>query len=203
MEVRLKMDGALSQAEINALLSGVDGGNMKRSVVVTAYGHGKVIDRIAVSTFENSSANSYRDDQNENAKTYCGMINALEFSGDKWVIARLIPENSPVYLSDLLHSESFLDLILILDNRSLQKVFREVDNQELAKALKKCTEAVMEKCFKNMSSRASKMLKEDMEYMGPVRQKDVEEAHKRILSIIRHLEDTGEIVIRSEKEEAV
>ena len=187
------MDGALSQEEIDALLTGVDG--MKRSIVVTTYGHGKKIDRIAVSTFESSSVNSYRDDQTENAKTYCAMINALEFSGDKWVFARLVSENVPFYLRDLLANESFTEMILALDDRSLQKVFREVDSQELVKALKKCTEAVMEKCFKNMSSRASKMLKEDMEYMGPVRLNDVEEAQKKILCIIRDLEDTGQIVI--------
>ena len=187
------MDGALSQEEIDALLTGVD--NMKRSVVVTAYGHDKVIDQIAVSTFESSSMNSYRDDQNENANTYCAMINALELNDGKWVLAKLVSENTPFSPWDLLPGGSFSEMILALNDRSLQKVFRELDSLKLAKALKKCSEPVLEKAFKNMSSRASKTLKEDMEYMGAVRLKDIEEAQEKILSVIRHLENTGEIVL--------
>jgi len=72
---------------------------------------------------------------------------------------------------------------------------REVDSQELAKALKSVDSEVQDKIFKNMSKRAASMLKEDMEYMGPVRLKDVEESQQKIVSIIRHLEDTGEIVV--------
>ncbi|MCL2758863.1 MAG: flagellar motor switch protein FliG, partial [Treponema sp.] len=68
-------------------------------------------------------------------------------------------------------------------------------SQELAKALKSVDSEVQDKIFKNMSKRAASMLKEDMEYMGPVRLKDVEEAQQKIVSIIRHLEDTGEIVV--------
>ena len=85
--------------------------------------------------------------------------------------------------------------IVMLDDRSIQKVMREVDSQELAKALKSVDTEVQDKIFRNMSKRAASMLKEDMEYMGPVRLKDVEEAQQKIVSIIRHLEDTGEIVI--------
>jgi flagellar motor switch protein FliG len=81
---------------------------------------------------------------------------------------------------------------------------REVDSQELAKALKSVDTEVQDKIFKNMSKRAASMLKEDMEYMGPVRLKDVEEAQQKIVSIIRHLEDTGEIVVaRSGEDEMV
>jgi flagellar motor switch protein FliG len=85
--------------------------------------------------------------------------------------------------------------IVLLDDRSIQKVMREVDSQELAKALKSVDTEVQDKIFRNMSKRAAGMLKEDMEYMGPVRLKDVEESQQKIVSIIRHLEDTGEIVI--------
>jgi flagellar motor switch protein FliG len=81
---------------------------------------------------------------------------------------------------------------------------REVDSQELAKALKSVDSEVQDKIFKNMSKRAATMLKEDMEYMGPVRLKDVEEAQQKVVSIIRHLEDNGEIVIaRSGEDEMV
>jgi len=85
--------------------------------------------------------------------------------------------------------------IVMLDDRAIQKVLREVDSQELAKALKSVDSEVQDKIYKNMSKRAAGMLKEDMEYMGPVRLKDVEEAQQKIVSIIRHLEDTGEIVV--------
>jgi flagellar motor switch protein FliG len=81
---------------------------------------------------------------------------------------------------------------------------REVDSQELAKALKSVDTEVQDKIFRNMSKRAAGMLKEDMEYMGPIRLKDVEEAQQKIVSIIRHLEDTGEIVVaRSGEDELV
>jgi len=85
--------------------------------------------------------------------------------------------------------------IVMLDDRSIQKVMREVDSTELAKALKSVDTEVQDKIFRNMSKRAASMLKEDMEFMGPVRLKDVEEAQQKIVSIIRHLEDTGEIVV--------
>ena len=91
--------------------------------------------------------------------------------------------------------DNFSEMILCLDDRSVLKILREIDNQELVKALKGCSKTVMEKVTKNFSSRAFQMLKEDMEYMGPIRLRDVEKSQEKILSIIKHLEDTGEIVI--------
>ena len=94
--------------------------------------------------------------------------------------------------------------IVMLDDRAIQKVLREVDTQELAKALKSVDTEVQDKIFRNMSKRAASMLKEDMEYMGPVRLKDVEESQQKIVSVIRRLEDSGEIVIaRSADDEMV
>ena len=74
-------------------------------------------------------------------------------------------------------------------------MLREVENNELAIALKNANDEVQEVIFNNMSSRLSDMIKEDMEYMGPVRVKDVEEAQQKIVNVIRKLEDSGEIVI--------
>ena len=74
-------------------------------------------------------------------------------------------------------------------------MLREVDNNELAVALKSTNEEVQEVIFNNMSKRLAVMIREDMEYMGPVRMKDVEEAQQKIVNIIRKLEDTGEIII--------
>ena len=88
----------------------------------------------------------------------------------------------------------FEDIVMIGD-RDIQKVLREVDGQQLAKALKSVDTEVQDKIFRNMSKRQASMLKEDMEYMGPVRLKDVEEAQQKVVSVIRRLEDSGEIVI--------
>ena len=85
--------------------------------------------------------------------------------------------------------------ILVLDNRSIQTVLREVDNNELAIALKNANEEVQNAIFSNLSSRLATMIREDMEFMGPVRLKDVEDAQQKIVNIIRKLEDSGEIVI--------
>ena len=84
---------------------------------------------------------------------------------------------------------------MLLDNRSIQTVLREVDNNELAIALKNANEDVKELIFNNLSSRLAQMIREDMEFMGPVKLKDVEDAQQKIVNIIRKLEDAGEIVI--------
>lgn len=85
--------------------------------------------------------------------------------------------------------------IIHLDDRSVQQVLREVDTKELSLALKGVSEEVATKVFKNMSKRAASMLQEEMEFMGPVRLKDVETAQQRIVNIIRQLEDQGDIII--------
>ena len=83
----------------------------------------------------------------------------------------------------------------MLDDRFIQIVLREVDNNELAIALKNANEDVQNAIFSNLSSRLATMIKEDMEFMGPVRLKDVEDAQQKIVNVIRKLEDSGEIVI--------
>ena len=85
--------------------------------------------------------------------------------------------------------------IITLDDKSIQRVLREVDNNELAVALKSTTEEVQSIIFNNLSKRLAAMIKEDMEFMGPVRLKDVEEAQQKIVNIIRKLEDSAEIII--------
>ncbi|GBU28641.1 hypothetical protein R84B8_02201 [Treponema sp. R8-4-B8] len=91
--------------------------------------------------------------------------------------------------------EDYFNEIVKLDDLAIQKVYREIHSQELAKALKSTNEKIQNKIFQNMSKRASKMLKEDMEYMGPIRLKDVEESQSRFLSILYHLINTGEITV--------
>lgn len=85
--------------------------------------------------------------------------------------------------------------ILTLDSKSIQRCLREVDNKQLAIALKGATEEVKNVIFANISKRLGEMIREDMEFMGPVRLKDVEEAQQQIVNKIRKLEDSGEIII--------
>ncbi|GEN55776.1 flagellar motor switch protein FliG [Halolactibacillus alkaliphilus] len=85
--------------------------------------------------------------------------------------------------------------IVTLDNRAIQRVIREVENDDLRLALKVASEEVQDIVFSNMSSRMAETFKEEMEFMGPVRLKDVEEAQTRIVASIRRLEEVGEIVI--------
>ncbi|KAA0547940.1 flagellar motor switch protein FliG [Bacillus sp. BGMRC 2118] len=85
--------------------------------------------------------------------------------------------------------------IVTLDNRAIQRVIRDVENQDLMLSLKVASEEVKEIVFSNMSKRMVDTFKEEMEFMGPVRLRDVEEAQSRIVAVIRRLEEAGEIVI--------
>jgi flagellar motor switch protein FliG len=131
------------------------------------------------------------------------ILNLVDRSSEKQIIEAL-EDDDPELAEEIKKRMFVFEDIVMLDDRSIQKVMREVDSQELAKALKSVDTEVQDKIFRNMSKRAAGMLKEDMEYMGPVRLKDVEEAQQKIVSIIRHLEDTGEIVVaRSGEDELV
>ncbi len=131
------------------------------------------------------------------------ILNLVDRSSEKMIIEAL-EDDDPELAEEIKKRMFVFEDIVMLDDRATQKVLREVDSQELAKALKAVDTEVQDKIFRNMSKRAAGMLKEDMEYMGPIRLKDVEEAQQKIVSIIRHLEDTGEIVVaRSGEDELV
>ena len=99
-------------------------------------------------------------------------------------------------LADEIRKKMFVfEDILLLDDRAIQRVLREVENSDLELACKNTPEEVQNVIFKNLSKRLAAMIKEDMEFMGPVRMKDVEEAQQKIVGVIRKLEDAGEIVI--------
>jgi len=168
-----------------------------RDLVITVYGHDKTIDKIAVSAFDTPDRYYYGD--NSDAATYCETLNNLELNENSWVFAKIVSENAP-YTLDLLLPLNF-DIFLKLDDKAIQRVLREVDSQEIAKALKSVKETVKERIFGNMTARAAQMLKEDMEYMGPVRNADVKESQEKMINIIRRLEETGEIVIPYSKGE--
>lgn len=104
-------------------------------------------------------------------------------------------ERNPVLAINIDHYAFPFDIITDLDNRSIQRMLLEVDTQEIAKALKGADSLVQKKIFDNMSRHAAAMLKEDMEFMGSVRAADVAEAQRKVLDVIRRLEERGDIVI--------
>jgi len=131
------------------------------------------------------------------------IINMVEKDTENNIIEIL--EDEEPELAEIIKNKLFVfEDILMLSDRDIQKVMREVDSQELAKALKGVDAEVQEKIFRNMSKRAAAMLMEDMDYMGPIRLKDAEAAQQKIVSIITYLEKSGEInIIHPGKEEVV
>lgn len=131
------------------------------------------------------------------------ILNLVDRSTEKSIIESL-EEDDPELAEEIKKRMFVFEDIVLLDDKSIQKILREVDTGELAKALRGVEAEVQDKIFRNMSKRASALLKEEMEYMGPVRLKDVEETQQKIVSIIRKLEDQGEIVVaRSGEDEMV
>ena len=122
------------------------------------------------------------------------ILNTVDRTTEKHIMETLEIEEPE--LADEIRKKMFVfEDILLLDNRAIQRVLRDVDNNDLAIALKSANEQVQTAIFDNMSKRLVVMIKEDMEFMGPVRMKDVEEAQQKIVNVIRKLEDAGEIVI--------
>ena len=131
------------------------------------------------------------------------VLNLVDRGTEKTIIEAL-EEEDPELAEEIKKKMFVFEDIVLLDDRAIQRVLREVDNQELAKALKSVDPEVQEKIFKNMSKRAASLLREDMDFMGPVRLKDVEDCQQKIVNIIRKLEDAGEIVVaRGGEEELV
>lgn len=122
------------------------------------------------------------------------ILNAVDRGTEKHIMETLEIEEPE--LADEIRKKMFVfEDILLLDDRAIQRVLRDVDNNDLALALKGSNEQVQNAIFNNLSKRLATMIKEDMEFMGPVRMKDVEEAQQKIVNIIRKLEDSAEIVI--------
>ncbi|MDF2510871.1 MAG: fliG [Herbinix sp.] len=122
------------------------------------------------------------------------ILNTVDRGTEKHIMETLEIEEPE--LADEIRRKMFVfEDILSLDDKSIQRVLREVDNNELAVALKGSNEEVQNVIFNNLSKRLAVMIREDMDYMGPVRLKDVEEAQQKIVNIIRKLEDSSEIII--------
>ncbi len=122
------------------------------------------------------------------------ILNTVDRGTEKHIMESLELEEPE--LADEIRRKMFVfEDILSLDDRTIQRVLRDVDNADLGIALKSANEEVRNVIFNNLSKRLATMIQEDMEFMGPVRMKDVEEAQQKIVNVIRKLEDAGEIVI--------
>jgi flagellar motor switch protein FliG len=122
------------------------------------------------------------------------ILNSVDRGTEKNIMETLEVEDTE--LAEEIKKRMFVfEDIITLDNRSIQRFLREVENDVLATALKGANEEVAGVIFNNMSKRLAEMITEDMQFMGPVRLRDVEEAQQKIVNIIRKLEDAGEIVI--------
>src|SRR5699024_4088672 len=122
------------------------------------------------------------------------VLNGVDRSTERTILDSLEVQD-PELAEEIKNRVFVFEDIVILDNRAIQRVIREVENEDLRLALRVASDEVKEVIFKNMSERMAETFKEEMEYMGPVRLRDVEEAQPIIVSSIRRLEDIGEIVI--------
>ncbi|ERL03600.1 flagellar motor switch protein FliG [Mitsuokella sp. oral taxon 131] len=122
------------------------------------------------------------------------VINRVDRTTEKSIIETLEVDN-PELAEEIKRRMFVFEDVVQIDDRSLQMVLREVDQKDLSLALKAAPQEVADKVFKNMSTRAADMLREEIEFMGPVKIRDVEEAQQKIVAVIRTLEEKGEIVI--------
>jgi flagellar motor switch protein FliG len=122
------------------------------------------------------------------------ILNRVDRSTERTIMENLEVQN-PELAEEIKRRMFVFEDIVLLDDRSLQLVLREIESKDLALALKASSNEVAGKIYKNMSKRAADMLREEIEYMGPVRIRDVEEAQQKIVNVIRRLEESGEIVV--------
>jgi flagellar motor switch protein FliG len=126
--------------------------------------------------------------------TVAEILNFADRATEKAILEGLETDD-PDLVEDIRRLMFVFEDIKMVDSKGIQAVLREIDNDELALALKTASDELKEQIFENMSERASQLIKEDMEYMGPVRVSDVESAQQRIVDVVRRLEEAGEIVI--------
>lgn len=127
-------------------------------------------------------------------ETVAEVLNLVDRATEKSIMEGMEAED-PDLVEQIRRLMFVFEDIIHVDDKGIQTVLKEVDNDELALALKTASDKLKDKIFSNMSARASDLIKEDMQYMGPVRLSDVEAAQQRIVDIVRRLEDAGEIII--------
>jgi flagellar motor switch protein FliG len=126
--------------------------------------------------------------------TVAEILNLADRATEKSIMEGLEAED-PELVEEIRRLMFVFEDVLKVDDKGIQGILKEVDNDELGLALKTASTELQNKIFKNMSERAAALIKEDMQYMGPVRVSDVEAAQQRIVDIVRRLEDSGEIII--------
>src|SRR5947207_12450528 len=126
--------------------------------------------------------------------TVAEMLNLADRSTEKGIMEGLEAED-PDLVEQIRRLMFVFEDILLVNDKGIQAVLKEIDNEELSLALKTASEELKQKIFKNMSERAAQLIAEDMQYMGPVRVSDVEQAQQKIVDVVRRLEDAGEIII--------
>lgn len=123
------------------------------------------------------------------------ILNSVDRSTEKNILETLEIEEGAL-LEEIKKKMFIFEDILSLDNRTIQTILRQdIDNRELAVALKGSSKELQELIFANLSKRLAAMIQEDMEFMGPIRKADVEEAQQKIVNVIRKLQDSGDIII--------
>lgn len=128
------------------------------------------------------------------AKPIANVLNRVS-TNDAREILGFIEERDPGLCTDIKRLMFVFQDLVYVDDRGIQRILREVDKKDLAMALKVVDEELKTKIFKNMSERAQGLLKEELQYMGPVRLKEVEAAQGRIVEVVKQLEEQGEIVV--------
>ena len=126
--------------------------------------------------------------------TVAEILNLADRSTEKGIMEGLEAED-PDLVEQIRRLMFVFEDILLVNDKGIQSVLKEIDNDELALALKTASDELKQKIFKNMSERAAQLIQEDMQYMGPVRVSDVEAAQQKIVDVVRRLEDSGDIII--------
>lgn len=126
--------------------------------------------------------------------TVAEILNLADRATEKAIMEGLEADD-PELVEEIRRLMFVFEDILKVDDKGIQSILKEIDNDELGLALKTASTDLQNKIFKNMSERAATLIKEDMQYMGPVRVSDVEAAQQRIVDIVRRLEDSGDIII--------
>jgi len=126
--------------------------------------------------------------------TIAEILNLADRSTEKSIMEGLETED-PDLVEQIRRLMFVFEDVLLVNDKGIQAVLKEIDNDDLALALKTASDPLREKIFRNMSERASQLIKEEMEYMGPVRVADVESAQQRIVDVVRRLEESGDVMI--------
>jgi flagellar motor switch protein FliG len=138
------------------------------------------------------------------AKTIAEILNLIETTAEKNILQAIEAENADL-AAEIKNMMFVFDDLVLLDDRSVQRLLKEVETKDLAISLKAASDEVKNKIFANVSERVALLIKEEIEFMGPMRLSDVESAQQRVVETVRRLEEEGQIVVagRGGKEDII